>query len=39
MEVMTGTTEYLGLILSAAFWTIPVLGLVNLIVKTIIRRK
>jgi len=39
MEVMTGTTEYLGLILSAPLWTFPVLGLINMIVKTIIRRR
>jgi len=39
MEVMTGTTEYLALTLSAPFWTLPVLGLVNLVVKTIILRR
>lgn len=39
MEVMVGTTEFLGLILSAPFWVIPVLGLLHLIVKTMIRGK
>jgi len=38
-EVLYGTQELLGMAYSLPFWTLPVLGLLNMVVTTLIRRK
>lgn len=35
--VMTGTQEFLGLLVSLPFWIVPVLALVNMAVRAMIR--